>query len=251
LAALCIDPSSTLTGGSILGDKTRMTELSRHPKAFVRPSPSRGDLGGVTSYTNDAVTLCQAAGYDLVMVETVGIGQSEVSVSQVVDMLILIVAPGGGDGLQGVKKGILEVADLLIVNKADGHLLPVAQSTAADYKGAMHFMRSRVEGWEAPPVLLASAITKDGFSKVWEEICKYRRIMTDNGELDRRKGKQARYWMWNHVQDLISLRIKSDSRIGAMANDVEMALDQGTVSPRVAASDLLQCLNLTFHSKND
>lgn len=248
LAALCIDPSSTITGGSILGDKTRMTELSRHPRAFVRPSPTRGDLGGVSSHTNDAITLCQAAGYDLVVIETVGIGQSEVSASQVVDMLILIVAPGGGDGLQGVKKGIVEVADLLIVNKADGPLLPVATSTAADYKGATHFMRSRIDGWESPPVLLASAHTSKGFTEVWDAICKYRQIMTDNGELDKRKAKQATYWMWKHVQDLISSRVKSNEEVGSMADGVESAVEKGLVSPRVAASDMLKCLDLTFKS---
>ena len=185
------------------------------------------------------------------MVETVGIGQSEVSVSQVVDMLVLVVAPGGGDELQGVKKGIMEVADLLIVNKADGHLLPVARSTAAEYKGATHFLRSRVDGWEAPPVLLVSAKTGDGFKEVWQQICKYRQLMTDNGEFEKRKARQSRYWMWKHVQDLISLRVKADQQVGAIAEEVEDALDQGKVSPRVAASDILQCLHLSFTSKNN
>lgn len=181
------------------------------------------------------------------MVETVGIGQSEVSVSQVVDMLILIVSPGGGDGLQGVKKGIMEVADLLIVNKADGNLFPVATSTAADYKGATHFLRSRMDGWDAPPVLLASTKTNFGFNEIWEAVCKYRHLMTENGELDKRKAKQSKYWMWKHVQDLISLRVKSDDQVGAIANDVEKALDKGVVSPRAAASDILKCLHLTFN----
>ena len=183
------------------------------------------------------------------MIETVGIGQSEVSVSQVVDMLILIVSPGGGDSLQGVKKGIMEVADLLIVNKADGHLLPAARSTAADYKSATHFLRSRMTGWESPPVLLASAETGHGFAEIWDEICKYRRIITDNGELEKRKAHQARYWMWKHVQDIISSRVKSDERVGAMVEDVENALCKGLVSPRVAASNILQCLHLTFNDK--
>ena len=203
-------------------------------------------LGGVSTNTNDVITLCQAAGYDLVLVETVGIGQSEVSVSQVVDMLVLVVGPGGGDGLQGVKKGIMEVADLLIVNKADGALLPVATSTAADYKGATCFLKSRLEGWEAPPVLLASAKTNLGFKEVWEVICEFRQIMTENGELKRRKAEQARYWMWRHLQDLISMQVQSDNQIASKADYLEKALDQGLVSPRVAASDLLKCLNPTF-----
>ncbi len=220
-------------------------------KAFVRPSPSKGDLGGVSSHTNDVITLCQAAGFDLVLVETVGIGQSEVSVSQVVDMLILIVPPGGGDGLQGVKKGIMEVADLVIVNKADGDLFPIAASTAAEYKGATHFIKSRVDGWDSPPVLLASAITSYGFEEVWTTICKFRTLMSHNGELERRKTQQARYWMWKHVQDLISLRVQSDKRVEAMANDVQRALDDGCISPRVAASEILQCLDLTFYPKEE
>lgn len=218
-------------------------------KAFVRPSPSRGDLGGVSSNTNDVITLCQAAGFDLVMVETVGIGQSEVSVSQVVDMLILIVPPGGGDGLQGVKKGIMEVADLVIVNKADGDLFSTAASTAAEYKGATHFIKSRVDGWDAPPVLLASARTNFGFDEIWTTICKFRTLMTKNGELEKRKIQQSRYWMWKHVQDLISLRVKEDERIGGMADDVQRALDDGNISPRVAASEILQCLDLTLNPR--
>mmetsp|Transcript_26873 Transcript_26873/g.33178 ORF Transcript_26873/g.33178 Transcript_26873/m.33178 type:complete len:515 (+) Transcript_26873:190-1734(+) len=246
LAVLCIDPSSTLTGGSILGDKTRMMELSRHPRAFVRPSPSRGDLGGVSSYTNDVITLCQASGYDLVMVESVGIGQSEVDIGQVVDMLILMVAPGGGDGLQGVKKGIVEVADMLVVNKADGSLLTAARTTAADYKGATHLFRTK-----SPPVVLTSAMTKDGFIEIWDEICKYRAITSSNGDLDLRKAKQRRFWMWKHMQDLISAKVQSDDRIGNMAFEMEKALDHGLVSPRVAASNLLECLHLTFTSNGN
>ena len=181
------------------------------------------------------------------LVETVGIGQSEVSVSQVVDMLILIVPPGGGDGLQGVKKGIMEVADLVIVNKADGDLFSTASSTAAEYKGATHFIKSRVDGWDAPPVLLTSARTNFGFDEIWTTICKFRTLMTKNGELEKRKIQQSRYWMWKHVQDLISLRVKEDERIGSMADDVKTALDGGKISPRVAASEILQCLDLTFN----
>ena len=166
LAVVCIDPSSSLTGGSILGDKTRMTELSRHDRAFVRPSPNRGTLGGLAAYTNDAITLCQASGYDLVLVETVGLGQSEIEICEGVDMLLLLVPPGGGDELQGVKKGIVELASMLVVNKADGNLLQAARTTAADYEAAVRFFRHRDDGWDIPPVLLASAKTGEGMERI-------------------------------------------------------------------------------------
>jgi LAO/AO transport system kinase len=240
LAVVCIDPSSSITGGSILGDKTRMMELSRHPRAFVRPSPSKGVLGGLSSYTNDVVTLCGAAGYDLVFVETVGSGQSEIDINQAVDMLVLVVSPGSGDGLQGVKKGILEVADLIVVNKADGSMLPAARTTAADYKGATHFFKSRMEGWETPPVLLASAETGYGLEQLWGDICRYRDVMTNNGYIQKRRAQQARYWMWKHVQELITAKIQSDDNIRALAMDLETALDQGFIAPRAAASELLR-----------
>lgn len=239
LAVVCIDPSSSITGGSILGDKTRMMELSRHPRAFVRPSPSKGILGGLASYTNDVVTLCGAAGYDLVFVETVGSGQSEIDINQAVDMLVLIVSPGSGDGLQGVKKGILEVADLIVVNKADGPLLPAARTTAADYKGATHFFKSRMEGWETPPVLLVSAETGYGLEALWGEICRYREVVTNNGYIQKKRAQQARYWMWKHVQELITAQIKSDEHIRDLALDLEKSLDEGSIAPRAAAGELI------------
>jgi len=246
IAVVCIDPSSSITGGSILGDKTRMMELSRHPRAFVRPSPSKGVLGGLSSYTNDVVSLCEAAGYELVLVETVGLGQSEVDVSQAVDMLVLIVSPGGGDGLQGAKKGILEVADMLVVNKADGPLLSAARVTAADYKGATHFFKSRMEGWETPPVLLASAETKDGLEAVWKEICRYRKIAIHNNVLRQKRSEQAHFWMWKYVQELITNKMKSDEKMRTTAEELETALVQGSIAPRAAATKLLGLTTSVF-----
>ena len=246
---VCIDPSSTITGGSILGDKTRMTDLSRHTNAYVRPSPSKGVLGGVSNYTNDVVNLCQAAGYDLVIVESVGIGQSEVDISQGVDMLILMVAPGGGDGLQGVKKGILEVADMIIVNKADGDLSSAARSTASEYKGATHLFRLRRQGWETPPVLLASAETGLGLNNVWDHICRFRILVGQEGELKRKRGKQARYWMWKRVQDLITERSRLDPVLREKASDMENGLDEGNVAPRAAAWEILEALTARSGSK--
>ena len=239
MAVVCVDPSSSITGGSILGDKTRMMELSRHPRAFVRPSPSRGVLGGLSSYTNDVVNLCEAAGYDLVLVETVGLGQSEIDIRQTVDMLILLVSPGSGDGLQGVKKGILEVADMIIVNKADGSLLPAARTTASDYKGATHFFRSRMEGWETPPVMMASAETCEGIPEVWREICRYKDIVKINGVMQSRRSQQTQYWLWKHVQEQMTHKIRSDERIKVLADKIEHDLQKGLIAPRAAASKLL------------
>lgn len=244
LAVVCIDPSSVITGGSILGDKTRMKDLSLHPKAYVRPSPSKGILGGLSSYTNDVTSLCLAANYDLVLVESVGIGQSECGISNAVDMVVLLVAPGGGDSLQGVKKGILEVADMLIVNKADGSLFPAARATAADYKAATHFFRSRMKGWEAPPVLLASADTGEGIQEIWEQICKYRNLIISNGELHRKRTSQKHYWMMKHLEELISDKIKSDNEIAMAAEKLNQDLDQGVISTRAAATQLFDLISM-------
>ena len=245
LAVVCIDPSSTLSGGSILGDKTRMAHLSRHSRAFVRPSPSRGALGGISAYTDDVVSLCQFCGYDLVVVETVGLGQAEVEISEGVDMLILIVPPGGGDELQGIKKGIVELSDMLVVNKADGVLLAAAQTTAADYRGAMSFLRQRMEGWEKPPVLLVSAKTGNGMDILWNEICRFREVTISNGELMAKRQRQATYWMWKHVRDLIMARTKSDPILRERAAVMKLALQRGQVSPRVAASEMLDSVAQT------
>ena len=248
LAVVCIDPSSSLTGGSILGDKTRMTELSRHERAFVRPSPSRGTLGGLASYSNDAITLCQAAGYDLVLVETVGLGQSEVEICEGVDMLLLLVPPGGGDELQGVKKGIVELASMLIVNKADGDLLPAARTTAADYEAAVRFFRHRDDGWDIPPVALVSAKTGEGMEKVWEEIVRYRRIMTDNGELQKKRQQQSRYWMHKNMRELIIAKAKSDPTLREKSERLENDLVNGRITPRAAAQVLVDSITSSYES---
>jgi LAO/AO transport system kinase len=242
LAVVCIDPSSSLTGGSILGDKTRMTELSRHDRAFVRPSPNRGTLGGLAAYTNDAITLCQAAGYDLVLVETVGLGQSEIEICEGVDMLLLLVPPGGGDELQGVKKGIVELASMLVVNKADGNLLPAARTTAADYEAAIRFFRHRDDGWDIPPVLLASAKTGEGMERVWDEIFRYRKIMMANGELQKKRQKQNLYWMHKTLRELIIARAKSDPILREKSQQLEMDLMTGIITPRAAAKDLVDSI---------
>jgi LAO/AO transport system kinase len=241
LAVVCVDPSSTVTGGSILGDKTRMLELSRHERAYIRPSSNGGTFGGLSAYTHDVVSLCQAASYELVIVESVGLGQSEVEIAQSVDMLILIVPPGGGDELQGVKKGIMEVADILIVNKADGSLLQAARSTASEYRAAVNFLRPRMEGWSTP-VLLTSAYTGKGVDKVWQKILQFRTKMVEMGELQEKRKRQSRYWMWKNLQNLISQQTKNDAVLRKTAEAMERALDGGAITPRVAAARLLDSL---------
>ena len=242
LAVVCIDPSSSLNGGSILGDKTRMTELSRHDRAFVRPSPNRGTLGGLAAYTNDAITLCQAASYDLILVETVGLGQSEIEICEGVDMLLLLVPPGGGSELQGVKKGIVELASMLVVNKADGNLLPAARTTASDYEAAIRFFRHRDDGWDIPPVLLASAKTGEGMERIWDEIVRYRQIMMANGELQKKRQKQNLYWMHKNLRELIIARAKSDPVLREMSEQLETDLMKGLVTPRAAAKELVDSI---------
>lgn len=242
LAVLCIDPSSSITGGSILGDKTRMTELSRHDRAFVRPSANGGTFGGLSAYTHDVVSLCSAASYDCCIVETVGLGQSEVEVVHSVDMLLLIIPPGGGDQLQGVKKGIVEVADIIMINKADGNLMPAARNTAADYRSAMTFMRHKHDKWLTPPVVLASSRTGEGISQVWHEISQYRSIMMEGGDLAEKRRQQSRYWMWKNLLNLVSERTRTDPELRRTAETMEAALGKGRITPRAAASELLNCL---------
>lgn len=248
LAVVCIDPFSSLTGGSILGDKTRMMELSRHEQAFVRPSPSRGTLGGLAAYTNDAITLCQSAGYDFVLVETVGLGQSEVEICEGVDMLLLLVPPGGGDELQGVKKGIVELASMLIVNKADGDLLPAARTTVTDYEAAVRFFRHRDDGWDIPPVALVSAKTGEGMEKVWGEIVRYRQIMTANGELQKKRQQQSRYWMHKNMRELIIAKAKSDPTLRGKSERLENDLVNGRITPRAAAQELVDSISSSYES---
>ena len=242
LAAVCIDPASGISGGSILGDKTRMTELARQERAFVRPSSNAGVVGGLAAYTDDVVTTLSAAGYPLVLVETVGLGQSEVEVAQSVDILILLLPPGGGDELQGVKKGIVELANIFAVTKADGNLLPAARSTAADYKGAIRVLQhstSKMEtSWE-PRVLMTSALTRSGLEELWTAIQDYREHLESSGELELRRQKQAKYWMWKQFTRMMQDKILEDPELAKQAIDLETEMLHGRLTPRVAAQELL------------
>jgi len=239
VAVLAVDPSSTRGGGSILGDKTRMEELSRTPRAFIRPSPSGGTLGGVARRTREALLVCEAAGFDVVLVETVGVGQSEVAVAGLVDLFLLLLAPGAGDELQGVKRGIVELADLVVVNKADGALADLARHTASDYGHALHLLRPRTDGWAAR-VLSCSARLGDGIDAVWDAVGEFMATARSSEGLGRRRGEQAREWLWSEVSETLLERLRSDARVRAELGDLESDVVAGRISPTAAARRLLE-----------
>ena len=237
VAVLAVDPSSSRSGGSILGDKTRMEELARHPDAFIRPSPSGGALGGVARRTREAMLVCEAAGFDVVLVETVGVGQSETEVDDMVDLFMLLVAPGGGDELQGIKRGITELADLLVVTKADGELLGPAQRATADYRHALHLLRPKHA--DTPAVVLAcSALTGSGIGEVWQATSDAHRHLVDSGELGRRRATQARRWFWSEVRERLLSRLLDDPDTAARSKELEGRVVRGELTPTAAADAL-------------
>ncbi len=238
LAVLAVDPSSTLSGGSILGDKTRMDELVRQEEAFIRPSPTGGTLGGVARRTREAMLCCEAAGFDVVIVETVGVGQSEVAVESMVDCFALIIAPGGGDELQGIKRGIVELADLVIVNKADGDMAAVAKSTSADYANALHLLRPKTNAWNARTVL-CSALEKRGIDDVWTAIADHQETIRASGDLDIRRSEQSRSWLWSEISESLIDRLRADAQVAAVIAEVEAAVVAGTLPASVAATRVL------------
>ena len=238
VAVLAVDPSSTLSGGSILGDKTRMDELVRQEEAFIRPSPTGGTLGGVARRTREAMLCCEAAGFDVVIVETVGVGQSEVAVESMVDCFALIIAPGGGDELQGIKRGIVELADLVIVNKADGDMAAVAKSTSADYANALHLLRPKTNAWNARTVL-CSALEKRGIDDVWTAIADHQETIRASGDLDIRRSEQSRSWLWSEISESLIDRLRADAQVAAVIAEVEAAVVAGTLPASVAATRVL------------
>jgi LAO/AO transport system kinase len=237
VAVLAVDPSSTRSGGSILGDKTRMEQLTRSPRAFVRPSPTSGTLGGVARRTREAMLLCEAAGFDVVLVETVGVGQSEVKVAAMVDLFLVLVAPGGGDELQGLKRGIMELADLVVVNKADGDLAATAAHTAADYGAALHLARPRLAAW-TPRVLTCSALLGQGIAEVWSAVEEFRAALADT-RLDLRAG-QNREWMWSEVTDSLLDALAADADTATLARRLEAEVAAGTTAPTTAGRAVVQ-----------
>ena len=238
VAVLAVDPSSARSGGSILGDKTRMEQLSRRAEAFIRPSPSGGTLGGVARRTREALLVCEAAGFDVVLVETVGVGQSEVAVAGMVDLFVLLLGPGAGDELQGVKRGIVELADLIVVNKADGDLLDAARHTAADYAHALHLVRSTDDG-AIDRVRTCSALLGEGIDELWETIGALVAGTRASGELDARRADQARAWMWSEVTETLLDELRSDTAVRARIDALEEDVRCGRISPAAAAGHVL------------
>jgi LAO/AO transport system kinase len=238
VAVLAVDPSSPRSGGSILGDKTRMEMLSRDERAFIRPSPSGGTLGGVARRTREALLACEASGYDVIIVETVGVGQSETAVADMVDMFLLLLVPGGGDELQGIKKGIVEIADAIVVNKADGDLANAAMRAARDYQNALHLLRPNSIHWQVP-VLRSSALTNSGIDEVWATVERYRQVMGQAGELTSRRTTQAQAWMWNEIAENLMLRFRAHPRVTTLLTEMEGRVAAGVATPTAAAQSLL------------
>jgi LAO/AO transport system kinase len=239
VAVLAVDPSSTRSGGSILGDKTRMERLSREPLAFIRPSPSQSHLGGVARRSREVVSLCEAAGFDVVLIETVGVGQSETMVADLSDLFLLLLAPAGGDELQGVKRGIMEMADLILVNKADGELKPAALRTVADYSGALQLLRRRPQDPAGfPKALPVSALSGDGLAQAWADIQALADWRRAQGHWDRTRRAQARSWFEDEVRQGLLARLTGDARLRARMDRLAREVEAG-LPPAQAAADLL------------
>ena len=238
IAVLAVDPSSTKGHGSVLGDKTRMPKLSQTENVFIRPSPSGGALGGVSRRTREAVLVCEAAGYDVIMVETVGVGQSETTVRDMVDMFILLAQPASGDELQGIKRGVVEIADLVVVNKADGELLSAARRTQSDYSNALQLFRARTTDWSTP-VLTCSALYDQGIREIWQTVEQYCVIMGKNGSLSGLRRQQAIAWMWSEIRDTLNEKFRSAPIVAKRISDIERKVSNGHLAPTTAAKSLL------------
>jgi LAO/AO transport system kinase len=238
LAVLAIDPSSRRSGGSILGDKTRMESLARNPGAFIRPSPAGTTLGGVARRTREAMLVTEAAGFDVVLVETVGVGQSETAVADMVDVFVLLISPGGGDELQGIKRGVMELADIVIVTKADGVLKEAAVRAAADYAHALHMMRPKYSG-SAPQVLQVSSVEGRGLAEAWSAIQSLRETFVSSGELSTLRATQLRRWFWSEVHEALLEEVQSSTAARSEAERLEAAAGSGEALPSAAAREFL------------
>ena len=241
VAVLAVDPSSARSGGSILGDKTRMARLSAEDAAFIRPSPAAGTLGGVAARTREAMLLCEAAGFDVVLVETVGIGQSETAVCDMTDFFLALMLPGAGDELQGIKKGLVELADMIAVNKADGDNVARARAAAAEYHAALHILAPRSEHW-FPPVVTYSALTGDGMTELWQKVLDHRTAMIASGDFATRRREQQVKWMWAILEDWLKARLRADPTVRSKVRETEAAVAAGRVSPAIAADTLMELL---------
>jgi LAO/AO transport system kinase len=238
VAVLAVDPSSSRSGGSIMGDKTRMERLALQPNAFIRPSPTSGTLGGVAKKTRESMIICEAAGHDVILVETVGVGQSETAVASMVDFFLVLMLAGAGDELQGIKRGILELADAIVINKADGNNIERAKEARVEYESALNLMESKSSVWSVS-VLTCSALTMDGLEDVWKTILDYRQKLMDAGELTEKRRLQAVDWMWSLVQDGLKDRFFENQKVKALLPEIIGAVEKGKTSPTAAASELL------------
>lgn len=238
VAVLAVDPSSRLTGGSILGDKTRMEGLSREPRAYIRPSPGGDTPGGVARRSREALLLCEAAGFDVVLVETIGVGQSETAVAEMVDTFVLLVQPGSGDELQGVKRGVMELADVAVVTKADGDQRRLAGRTRAQILSALHFMHPSTPGWR-PPVLAVSAVEGEGVSEIWESVMRHRDHLASGGLLAERRAAQSAYWLERALVDGLWDRFRLDRRVAPRLEALRGDVRAGRRSPEGAADELM------------
>jgi len=239
VAVLAVDPSSQISGGSILGDKTRMEELAREDGAFIRPSPAGQTLGGVARKTRETMLVCEAAGYDVIIVETVGVGQSEITVASMVDFFLLLQIPNAGDELQGIKRGVMEIADAIVVNKAEGENRPRAELARQQYANALHMLKPKSLNWQVP-ALLCSALHNEGVAEVWSTIEDFSKRMRANGELDEKRNLQASDWMWTLLLDDLKEMFLRDRNVESLVDQVQEAVATGVTTPSAAARRLLE-----------
>ena len=238
VAVLAVDPSSQITGGSIMGDKTRMNELAQHPHAFIRPSPSSGILGGVARKTRETMLICEAAGYDVVIVETVGVGQSETIVASMVDLFLLLMLPNAGDELQGIKKGVLELADLVVINKSDGKQETLAKTAQSEYRKALHLLPSSKNSW-TPQILRCSALEKRGMEKIWDSVKSFSKALQNSGEWEIQRRKQTGKWMWSLVEEGLLTNFRNHPDLQKQIPELEKEVESGKMLPTTAARKLL------------
>lgn len=245
VAVLAVDPSSNRTGGSILGDKTRMQELGRDPDAYIRPSPSAGTLGGVARATRETMVICEAAGFDHVLVETVGVGQSETVVAEMVDFFLVLMLPGAGDELQGIKKGVLEIADMIAVNKADGEVKSRARRAASEYRRALEIMKPPASPNWQPPVTTCSALGGDGLADILAEIERHRETLAGTGEFQKKRQDQQVRWMWSMVRERLMARFEEDEAVRVMVSELESDVAENRQTASGAADLLLRAFGLS------
>jgi LAO/AO transport system kinase len=238
VAVLAVDPSSSITGGSILADKTRMARLAVDPNAFIRPSPASGALGGVARRTRETIIVAEAAGFDVVLVETVGVGQSETVVVGMVDFFLVLMLPGAGDELQGIKKGVLEVADMIAVNKSDGDNLVKAREAVRDYSAALRLTMAVSPNWQ-PPVVMCSGLHESGLEELWVEVERHRVLLSESGELSERRQRQQVTWMWEMLEEQLIAGLRADPAVAKVLTDIEAQVESGSLNPPLAVERIL------------